>query len=92
MRREAQQGVKCWRYGETGHRLWTYPTKVAYPPKGEAQQERKEVCRACKGESHVTRNCDSYWKWREQDLREEVKMLRKRKIKELTKKVKELKE
>jgi len=33
-----------------------------------------------------------YCKWREQDLREEVKRLRKQKIEELTKKVKEMKE
>ena len=62
------------------------------PPKGEAQHERKMVCRACKGENHVARNCDTYWRWREQDLKEEVKKLRKRRIEELTKRVKELKE
>ena len=47
---------------------------------------------ACKGENHIARDCDSYWRWRELDLKEEVKKLRKRKIEELTKKVKELKE
>jgi len=46
----------------------------------------------CKGENHVARNCDTYWRWREQSLKEEVKELRKQKIEELTKKVKELKE
>ena len=75
-----------------GHRLWTCPKKAVRPHKGKAQQERKVVCMACKGENHVARNCDSYWRWRELDLREEVKKLRKRKIEELTKKVKELKE
>jgi len=77
IRRKVQQGVKCWGCGETGHCLWTCPKKAARPPKGEVQQERKEVCRACKGENHVARNCNSYWRWREQDLREEVKRLRK---------------
>jgi len=47
---------------------------------------------ACKGENHVARNCKSYWRWRELNLREEVKELRRRKIEELTKKVRELKE
>jgi len=75
--REAQQGVKCWGCGEMEHRLWTCPAKAARPSKGEAQQERRIVCAACKGENHTARNCDSYWRWRELDLREEVKKLRK---------------
>ena len=91
VRREAQQGVKCWGCGEVGHRLWTCPAKAECPPKGEAQQERRIVCAACKGENHIARNCNSYWRWRELDLREEVKKLRKQKIEELTRKVKELK-
>jgi len=41
--------------------------------------------------THVARNCESYWRWREWSLREEVKELRERKIEELTRKVKELK-
>jgi len=76
VRREVQQGVECWGCGEVGHRLWTCPKKAACPHKGKAQQERKEVCRACKGENHVARNCDSYWRWRELELKEEVKKLR----------------
>ena len=92
IRRETQQTVKCWGCGEVGHRLWTCPTKAVHPPKGKAQQVRKVVCGACKGENHVARNCDTYWRWREQDLKEEVKRLRERRIEELTKKVKELKE
>jgi len=44
MRREAQQGVKCWGCGEVGHYLWTCPKKAACPCRGEAQQERKVVC------------------------------------------------
>jgi len=91
-RREAQQGMKCWGCGEGGHCLWTCPKKAVRPKRGEAQQERKVVCVACKEENHVARNCDSYWRWREQNLQEEVKRLRERKIEELTKKVKELKE
>ena len=92
MRREAQQGVKCWGCGEVGHRLWTCPTKAVRPPKREVQQERKVMCRAYKGENHVARNCNSYWRWREQELREEVKKLREQKEQELRKKVKEMKE
>jgi len=92
IRREAQQEMKCWGCGEVGHRLWTCSTKAACPSKGEVQQKRKVVCRACKGENHIARNCDSYWRWRELDLREEVKKLRKQRMEELTKKVKELKE
>jgi len=92
VRREAQQRVKCWGCGEIGHRLWTCPTKVAHPLKGEAQQERRVTCRACKGENHIARNCNNYWRWRELNLREEVKKLREQKIEELTRKVKELKE
>ena len=85
IRREAQQTTKCWGCGETGHRLWTCPRKAAHPPKGEAQQERKIVCRACKEENHIARNCDSYWRWREQELREEVKKLREQREQELRK-------
>jgi len=50
IRSEVQQEVKCWGCGEAEHRLWTCPTKAACPAKGKAQQERKVVCRACKGE------------------------------------------
>jgi len=92
VRREAQQGVKCWGCGEIGHHLWTCPTKAVHPLKGEVQQERKVTCRACKGENYIARNCDNYWRWREWDLQEEVKNLREQKIEELTKKVKELRE
>jgi len=76
IRREAQQGMKCWGCGGVGHCLWTCPTKAACPPKGEVQQERKVVCRACKEENHVAKNCDSYWRWREQELRRKVKELK----------------
>ena len=76
IRREAQQTVRCWGCREVGHHLWMCPTRAVCPPKGEAQQERKVVYRVCKGENHVARNCDSYWRWREQELREEVKKLR----------------
>jgi len=90
--REAQQVVKCWEYGEVGHHLWTCPTKAARPPKGEAQQERKVMCRTCKRENHIARNCDSYWRWREQELRTKVKKLREQREQQLRKEVKELKE
>ena len=60
-RREAQQGVEYWRCREKGHHLWTYPKKAACPEWGEAQQKRM-VCRECKGKNYVTRNCDSYWR------------------------------
>jgi len=92
MRREAQQGVECWGCREVGHRLWTCPKKAMRPYKGKAQQERKVECTVCKGENHIARNCKSYWRWKELNLREEVKELRKQKIEELTKKMKELKE
>jgi len=82
MRREAQQEVKCWGCGEVRHCLWTCPRKAVRPPKEEAQQ-RKLVCRECKEENHVARNCDSYWRWRKQELRRKVKEL-----KELKKKAK----
>jgi len=67
------------------------PTKAVHPAKGEAQQERKVVCRAYQGEDHIARNCINYWKQRKRGLKEEVKKLREWRIEELTKKVKELK-
>ena len=66
-------------------------SKGGAPSKGR-QQERRIVCVACKGENHIARNCDNYWRWKERDLEEEVKRLRKQKIEELTRKVKELRE
>jgi len=30
----------------------------------------------CKAENHVARNCNSYWRWREQELRKKVKELK----------------
>ena len=79
-RREAQQGMKCWECREVGHHLWTCPRKAARPPKGEVQQG-KVVCRACKGENHIARNCNSYWRWRVQELRRKVKELKEQKKK-----------
>jgi len=38
IRKEVQQGVKCWGYREAGHCLWTCSKKVACPEKGEVQQ------------------------------------------------------
>ena len=75
IRREAQQLVRCWGCGEEGHHLWTYPKKVVHPEQEKAQQ-RKLVCRECKEENHVTRNCDSYWGWREQELRRKLRELK----------------
>jgi len=92
IRREAQQGMKYWGCGEVGHCLWTCPKKVVCPHKGKAQQGRKVTCVAYRGENHVARNCDSYWRWREKELREEIKKLREKKEWELREKVKELKE
>ena len=92
IKRKAQQEVRCWGCGEAEHRLWMCPTKVACPAEGKVQQERRVVCRACKGEDHVARNCVDHWRRRERDLQEEVRKLREQKIEELTKKVKELKE
>jgi len=81
IKREAQQLVRYWECGEEGHCLWTCPKKVACPEQGKAQQ-RKLVCRECKKENHVTRNCDGYWRWREQELRRKVKELKEKAIKE----------
>ena len=39
IRREAEQGVRCWGCGVVGHCLWACPNKVACPKKGEAQQK-----------------------------------------------------
>ena len=80
VRREAQQAVKCWGCGEEGHCLWTCLKKVVHLEQGEAQQ-RKLVCRKCKGKSHIAGNCDSYWRWREQELRRKVKELKESKEK-----------
>jgi len=75
-RREVQHLVKYWRCGEEGHRLWMCPKKAACPEQGKAQQ-RKLVCRECKEENHIARNCDTYWRWREQELRRKLKELKK---------------
>ena len=40
VRRQAQQGVKCWGCEEMGYCLWVCPNKVAYPVKGEVQQKQ----------------------------------------------------
>ena len=61
VRREAQQGVKCWGCGEEGHYLWACPKKVARPQKGEAQH--REVRRT--EEKKVQR------KWHERERRAE---------------------
>jgi len=34
------------------------------------------VCRVCKGENHIARNCNSYWRWKEQELRKKIKELK----------------
>jgi len=75
VRREAQHLVKCWGYGEEGHHLWMCPKKAAHPEQEKAQQ-RKLVCRECKEKNHVERNCDTYWRWREQELRRKLKELK----------------
>ena len=49
--------------------------KGSTPVQGKAQQGRLK-CERCKEENHVTRNCDSYWRWREQELRKELKELK----------------
>jgi len=74
-RREAQQLMKCWGCGEARHYIWTCPKKAACPKKGEVQQ-RKLVCRECKGENNIARNCNSYWRWREQEVKRELRELK----------------
>ena len=54
--------------------------KGSTPRTGRGAQ-RKLVCRECKGENHVARNCNSYWRWREQELRRKVKELKEIKVK-----------
>jgi len=51
------------------------PKKAAHPEQEKAQQ-RKLVCRECKEKNHVERNCDTYWRWREQELRRKLKELK----------------
>ena len=51
------------------------PKKAVHPEQGKAQQ-RKLVCRECKEKNHATRNCDSYWRWREWELRRKLKELK----------------
>ena len=75
IRREAQQLVKCWGCGEEGHHLWTCPKRVACPVQGKVQQ-RKLRCAECKEENHIARNCNSFWRLREQELRRELKELK----------------
>ena len=41
IRREVQQGMKCWGCGVVEHCLWECPNKAVHPVKGKAQQ--KEV-------------------------------------------------
>ena len=75
VKREVQQLVKCWGCREEGHCLWTCPKKAVCPVQGKVQQ-RKLRCAECKEENHVARNCDSYWRWREQEVRRELKKLK----------------
>jgi len=42
IRREAQQGVRCWGCGELGHCLWTCPSRVA-KRRVQYEEERKSV-------------------------------------------------
>ena len=76
-RREVQQEVECWGYREVGHCLWKCPKKAAYPEQGKVQQ-KKLVCRECKGENHVVRNCNSYWRWREREVKKKLRELKER--------------
>ena len=74
-RREVQQLIKCWGYGEVGHHLWTCPKKAVRPIKGEVQQ-RKLVYQECREENHIARNCNSYWRWREREVKRKLRELR----------------
>jgi len=82
VRREVQQQVKCWGCGEAGHCLWTCPRKAARPVQGEAQPKnvRKLVCGECKEENHVARNCNSYWWWREREVKRKLRQLKEKPI------------
>jgi len=61
VRREAQQTVKYWGYGEEGHCLWTCPKKAACPVQEEAQQWKLR-CADYGEENHIARNCNGYWR------------------------------
>jgi len=57
------------------------PKKTVHPVQGKAQQ-RKLRCAECREENHVARNCNSYWRWREQELRRELKELKEKLVRE----------
>ena len=84
-RRKVQQVMKCWGCGEEGHCLWTCPKKAVRPVRREAQQQKLR-CAGYGEENHVARNCDGYWRWREQELRKKVKELKEMKEKAKKKK------
>ena len=56
-----------------------YPRKMTHPVQGEAQQ-RKLRCVRCEGKNHIARNCDSYWRWREQKVKRKLKELKKKSV------------
>ena len=41
------------------------------------------MCREYKEENYVARNCDSYWRWREREVRKKLRELKEKKEKEL---------
>jgi len=51
------------------------PKKTARLVKGKAQQRRLK-CWKCGEENHVTKGCDNYWRWREQELRRKLRELK----------------
>jgi len=53
------------------------PKKVACPVQGKVQQRRLK-CAECRKENYVAKNCNSYWKWRERELRRKLKELKKK--------------
>jgi len=44
--------------------------------KVQPKSVEKLVCRECKGENHVARNCNSYWRWREKEVKRKVTELK----------------
>jgi len=72
IRREVQQGVKCWECEEEEHYLWACPKKVVHPKKGEAQHkevrrtEEEKVLRKWHKRERAVERMGQLWKRGEQ--------------------------
>jgi len=43
-------------------------------------QQRKLRCVVCKEENHVAKDCDNYWRWREQEVKRKLKELKEKAV------------